>query len=296
MACELLQHFPLEIISVDSAMIYQGMDIGTAKPDATVLMASPHHLIDIRLPTETYSASEFCVDAKRIMDDIFSRGKIPLLVGGTMMYFRALQQGLAPLPEADPFLRSILMGMRQQHGVDSMHAWLAHVDPMAAKRIHRNDTQRTQRALEVYVLTEKPLSDWLDSKASTSTWQFVVLGLFPQQRAWLHERIATRFQQMLAHGFLHEVETLLNAWGLTEQHASMRTVGYRQACDYLRQHGDYAMFCEQGMAATRQLAKRQLTWLRSFSDAMLFDPQHPLCDAQVLAYMKRIMDNGGVEN
>ena len=296
LACELLQHFSFEIISVDSAMIYQGMDIGTAKPDTTILSAAPHHLIDICLPTATYSAAEFCVDATRIMDDIVRRGKIPLLVGGTMMYFRALQQGLAPLPEADPVLRSILVGIRQQHGADLMHAWLAHVDPIASKRIHRNDTQRIQRALEVYLLTEKPLSDWFDSTVSASTWQFVVLGLFPQQRAWLHERIATRFQQMVAQGFLHEVQTLLDTWELTEQHGSMRSVGYRQAWDYLRRHGNYAMFCEHGIAATRQLAKRQLTWLRGFSDAMLFDPQHPRCYAQVLAYVKRIMDNGGVGN
>ena len=296
LACELVQHLPFEIISVDSVMIYQGLNIGTAKPDATILQAYPHHLLDICLPTATYSVAEFYADAERIMSDIVARGKIPLLVDGTMMYFRALSQGLASLPEANQDLRDDLVIQRDRKGAVFMHAWLARVDPVAARRIHVNDTQRVQRALEVYVLTQKPLSQWLVVPPHRMTWNYALIGLCPLRRVWLHARIEERFHQMLAQGFLDEVAGLLDSWPLTEQHASMRAVGYRQAWDYIHRHRDHRLFCDSGIAATRQLAKRQLTWLRRFSDAMLFDPENSCCFAHVLAYVQRIMDNSGVES
>lgn len=272
-ACQWVQHLPFEIISVDSAMIYQDMNIGTAKPNQDVLNAAPHHLIDICAPTARYSAAEFCQDVLRERQSIIARGKIPLLVGGTMMYFRALQQGLSILPKADESLRAELVSLHQLHGAEYMHAWLKAVDSASANRIHAQDTQRTQRALEVYLLTQRPLSELHAEEIQAPRCEFVNICLFPNRRAWLHERIAQRFYAMCDSGFLDEVSYLINHWHVSRETPSMKSVGYRQALDYLEGIIDYTTFCDNAVVATRQLAKRQLTWLRSWPNMQYFDPE-----------------------
>lgn len=291
LACELVKHFPFEIISVDSAMIYRGMDIGTAKPEGQLLAQAPHHLIDILNPTESYSAAQFCKDVHLLCLDIFKRGKIPLLVGGTMMYFRALQQGLSTLPQANQQVRAELLQLAEQQGWDYLHHWLAQVDPTTAARIHVHDTQRIQRALEVYQLSGKPLSELIDKETINNEWQFINLILMPQQRQWLHQRIHLRFDQMLKDGFILEVENLLSQWQLSMSNPSMRSVGYRQALEYIQGECDYLTFKEKGVAATRQLAKRQLTWLRHWPKAINFEADNPNMGDEVVANIKRILDN-----
>ena len=286
LACELVQHFPVEIISVDSAMIYRDMDIGTAKPDRETLALAPHHLIDILNPPEHYSAAQFCEDAIRISEKIINQGKIPLLVGGTMMYFRALQQGLSSLPEADEKIRAQLLQQAEQHGWIYMHQELMRVDALSAAKIHPNDSQRIQRALEVYQITRRPLSEFLASSKFSSPYRFVNLLLMPTERAWLHQRIAQRFEHMLANGLIDEVEALLKKWQLTERDPSMRTVGYRQVLAYLQGQCDYANLCAKGIAATRQLAKRQLTWLRHWPDSFVFSAENPANASKVLKVIR----------
>lgn len=273
LACELVKQLPLEIVSVDSALIYREMTIGTAKPSAEELRQAPHHLIDIIDPPQSYSAAQFCQDATQTIEAIYQRGHWPLLVGGTMMYFNALQQGLSALPEADDLLRQRLLDEARTQGWDVMHQQLAAVDAQSAARIHPHDTQRIQRALEVFYLTGKPLTAFLAEQKQPSDYQFTNLILFPEQRAWLHERIATRFQLMLEQGFINEVEHLLKKWSLPKSCPAMRTVGYRQAIDYLDGIYDYPTMIEKSIAATRQLAKRQLTWLRSWPEATYFDSE-----------------------
>ena len=291
LAVELLTHFPFEIISVDSAMIYQGMDIGTAKPDAELLARAPHHLIDCCTPDTAYSAAQFCRDATDLINAIEARGHQALLVGGTMMYFRALQQGLSALPRADARLRAELAVHLEQQGVAALHAWLQRVDPEAAQRIHCHDTQRVQRALEVYLLTDKPLSVHLATTPSLVARRYINVALFPARRAWLHQRIEARLADMLAQGFLSEVSALVSQWQLTTLHPSMKSVGYRQALAYLSADIDYPTFCAQALAATRQLAKRQLTWLRHWPKIKYFDPEEAECTAQVVAYLQQIRHN-----
>lgn len=283
LACELVKAFPCEIISVDSAMIYRGMTIGTAKPDAETLAYAPHHLIDICNPDASYSAAQFCFDATRLCHSILAKGKIPLLVGGTMMYFKALQDGLSILPQADESIRNQLLQEAQQEGWAFMHAKLAHIDPTAAARIHPNDTQRIQRALEVYRLTGQSLSDFLQMPTASPVFSFVNILLLPGERAWLHERINLRFKAMLQEGLIEEVEYLLQQWVLTKNHPALRCVGYRQVFDYL--HGDYdkATLCDKGMAATRQLAKRQLTWLRNWPGGHPFVAENTTTSADVFS-------------
>ncbi len=272
LACEMASSFPFEMISVDSALIYREMNIGTAKPTADVLRHFPHHLIDIRSPIEIYSAAEFCDDVDRLIQDIKTRGRIPLLVGGTMMYFRALQEGLNQLPPANLTLRQQLKDEETLRGLQGMHVWLTAVDPLSAKRIHPHDKQRITRALEVYLLTGRPFSHYLEEQTPCGDLRFINIGLFPQDRTWLHQRISERFHGMLTLGFLHEVEHLIAHWPLTRSMPSMRCVGYKQALDYLEGMIDYTTFIAQGVAATRQLAKRQLTWLRSWQDITLVEP------------------------
>lgn len=293
-ACQWMEQLPCEIVSVDSAMIYQDMNIGTAKPSHDILKTSPHHLIDICPPTATYSAAQFCEDVRQVSQGIQARGNIPLLVGGTMMYFRALQQGLAVLPPADEVLRAELVAQHLLHGTDYMHQWLKQVDPHAALRIHAHDTQRTQRALEVYLLTKRPLSDYFAEASSTPQSQFINLSLFPQNRAWLHERIALRFQSMLAAGFLDEVRYLVEHWHVSRMMSSMRSVGYRQALDYLEGMIDYTTFNEQGMAATRQLAKRQLTWLKRWPNMHYYDPEDADVAENMLHFVKQRLTAQGL--
>lgn len=273
-AISLLENSPCEIISVDSAMIYRGMDIGTAKPDQKLLARAPHHLIDIREPTETYSAAAFRADALKLIKEIHRRGRIPLLVGGTMLYFRALLKGLAELPQADAAVRAEIEAEAQKKGWDGLHAELAVVDPEAARKIHPNDPQRLQRALEVFRLTGEPLSK-LQQKTSDQALPFKTYqyALMPEDRSWLHRRIEQRFQLMLERGFIDEVRTLYNREEMRPDLPSMRSVGYRQLWQYLADELSYSEMLEKGIIATRQLAKRQMTWLRSEAGLTIFDPQ-----------------------
>lgn len=284
LACELVTRMPCEIISVDSAMIYRGMDIGTAKPDAETLAKAPHHLIDILDPPDSYSAAQFCEDATRLCDAIISRGNTPLLVGGTMMYFRALQQGLSALPEANEQVRQQLLEQAQIHGWGFMHDKLVQVDPLAADRIHPHDTQRIQRALEVHMITGQPLSTYLDSGTMPSAYQFVNIMLLPTDRAWLHARINQRFGQMLEAGLIDEVVALLQQWNLKPDHPALRCVGYRQVFEYLQGDFDMDTLRAKGEAATRQLAKRQLTWLRHWPNGSCFEAEKP----DIMALLKHI--------
>ena len=272
-ACELVKRFPLEIISVDSAMIYQGMNIGTAKPDLETLENAPHHLIDICKPDEIYSVATFCSDTTTVCEQIFERGRVPLLVGGTMMYFRSLQAGLSVLPQADLVVRASLTLEAERWGWPHMHTVLMDVDPEAALRIHPHDVQRIMRALEVYRVTQKPLSSYLEEEKQGLPYPVLNLLLFPRRRAWLHDRIALRFDDMLAQGFLDEVEGLMQLYSSIDCLPSMRTVGYRQALDYFHGLVDHTAFRERSVAATRQLAKRQLTWLRSWTHSVMIDPE-----------------------
>lgn len=291
LACELLHHFPFEIISVDSAMIYRGMDIGTAKPDTETLLRAPHRLIDILDPPESYSAAQFCKDVATERQAILSKGRIPLLVGGTMMYFRALQQGLSALPEADEQIRGLLLQQAEQHGWDYMHQMLAKVDAISAARIHPHDTQRIQRALEVYQITQKPLSEFLQASNNRSTDRFINIALIPDDRGVLHERIAQRFAQMLRDGLVDEVKGLLQKWPLTPAHPSMRSVGYRQVLAHLQGEYDYEQLCIKGIEATRQLAKRQLTWLRHWPDTHVFAGDGLTSKPEIMAIIQQILDN-----
>ncbi len=291
LACELAQQVPVEIISVDSAMVYREMNIGTAKPDAEILARIPHHLIDMIDPPDSYSAACFCNDVAHLTDEIKRRGKVPLLVGGTMMYFRALQQGLSSLPPADESIRAILLQQAEEHGWAYMHQKLGRVDPVTAARIHPNDSQRIQRALEVYQLTTKPLSVFLQTAKAPSAYRFVNFSLIPEERSWLHERIAQRFTHMLQNGLVDEVVGLLQKWQLTLQHPSMRSVGYRQVLLHLQGEYDYATLCANGTAATRQLAKRQLTWLRHWPDTYAFVAENPASTGEIMAIMQQILDN-----
>jgi len=291
LACELVNRYSFEIISVDSAMIYREMNIGTAKPSSQELQLAPHHLINIKDPVETYSAAEFCTDASALCDSIISRGKTPLLVGGTMMYFNALQKGLSALPEADEVVRKQLEDEAEQHGWATLHQKLTQIDPETAARIHAHDAQRIQRALEVYYLTGTALSTLLAEQKNSSDYQFINFALFPEQRSWLHERIAQRFEQMLREGLVEEVRQLRAKWDLYPNLPSMRCVGYRQIWEYLQDEYDYSTMREKGIAATRQLAKRQLTWLRSWENVLLYDPQNATFNAEIIAKTGEILDN-----
>jgi tRNA dimethylallyltransferase len=264
--------FPLEIVSVDSAQVFRDMDIGTAKPDRATLEKFPHHLIDLISPEESYSAARFRSDALRVMAEITARGRIPLLAGGTMLYFKALRDGLSDLPQADAELRRAIDEEAQRRGWPALHAELAALDPAAAACLKPTDAQRIQRALEVVRLTGAPLADSLARRtAAAPPYRLIQLALQPSDRAVLHERIALRFDAMLAAGLVDEVMALRKKYRLHAGLPSMRCVGYRQAWDYLEGHCDRAALREKGIAATRQLAKRQLTWLRSWPEVTTFD-------------------------
>ena len=274
LAVDLAAQLPCDIISVDSAMIYRGMDIGTAKPEADVLARAPHRLIDIRDPAESYSAAQFRIDALREMGDISARGRVPLLVGGTMLYFRALQHGLSDLPSAQPELRARLDAEAQAFGGQHMHRRLAAVDPVAAQRIHPNDPQRVQRALEVYELSGRSMTELCADEAGAAPplpYRVLKLVVAPQDRAILHQRIEARFQQMLDNGFLTEVQRLYARGDLSTALPSMRAVGYRQAWAHLDGQVSHAEMVQNAIKSSRQLAKRQLTWLRGQPDGVWFD-------------------------
>jgi tRNA dimethylallyltransferase len=272
LAIALMERLPCELISVDSALIYRGMDIGTAKPDAETLARAPHRLIDILDPAESYSAARFRDDALREMAEITAAGRIPLLVGGTMLYYRALQQGLSPLPPGDAELRAQLEAEAADKGWQALHDRLAEVDPESAARIHPNDPQRLSRALEVYMLSGQPLSVlWREQEKSGFPYRAVKLAVAPIDRAVLHQRIALRFDLMLQQGFIEEVEALYRRGDLYPELPSIRCVGYRQAWHYLEGEWNRETMTERAIIATRQLAKRQYTWLRSESDLVWFD-------------------------
>lgn len=291
LAFELAQRYPFEIISVDSAMIYREMNIGTAKPTVADLEKVPHQLIDIIDPDASYSAAGFCSDVHRLCRQIRERKKLPLLVGGTMMYFHALQQGLSSLPQADEVIRGQIAQQAFMDGWEALHQKLATIDPHSALRIHRNDAQRIARALEVYYLTGKPLSAHLEQQKAKKEYHFVNLSLFPQQRSWLHERIGQRFTAMLDQGLIDEVDSLVKKWSMSIDMPALRCVGYRQVFDFLLGQYDFDHLREKGTAATRQLAKRQLTWLRQWPDALYFDPQDKDCSSKIMAKMGEILDN-----
>ncbi|MCW8470136.1 tRNA (adenosine(37)-N6)-dimethylallyltransferase MiaA [Fluoribacter gormanii] len=291
LACELVTRYPFELISVDSAMIYRDMNIGTAKPTAQELRIAPHHLIDIKNPIESYSAAQFCADALSLCEEIDKRGKIPLLVGGTMMYFNALQKGLSTLPEANLMIRQQLEDEAALYGWPVLHQKLVGIDPESAARIHAHDAQRIQRALEVYYLTGKTLSAFLEQDKEKPDHHFMNFILFPEQRAWLHERIAQRFDHMLAEGFIEEVRQLKQKWHLTMNLPAMRCVGYRQALEFLQGDYEYSIMRDKGIAATRQLAKRQLTWLRHWGEAFYYDPQNEAFCDEIIAKIGEILDN-----
>lgn len=263
-ALALAQALDAEIVSVDSALVYRGMDIGTAKPDAAERAAVPHHLIDIRDPVDAYSAAEFVADARRLVDEIRARRRRVLLVGGTMLYFKALFEGLAAMPPADEPLRAQIEAEAAAQGWPALHAQLACVDPVTAARLAPNDSQRIQRALEVFRASGRPLSDFHGAQERAPGWRPErFLSLEPQDRGWLHTRIAQRFDAMLAAGLLDEVRALRERPGMHAGLPSMRCVGYRQAWETLEQGSPLPALRERGIAATRQLAKRQLTWLRA---------------------------------
>ncbi len=283
LALELAQHLPVEIISVDSAIVYRGMDIGTSKPTAMERKAVPHHLIDIRDPTEVYSAAAFVQDALVAMQAIRERGNIPLLVGGTIFYFRALMQGLSPLPSADPFLRAALTAEAERLGWPALHQRLALIDPEAALRIHPQDGQRIQRALEVYTLTQKNLSTLCAEQPSKPQggdalsahgYRLLSFARMQPDRRILHQHIAERFHAMLEQGLVAEVEALWQRYDLTPTMPSMRAVGYRQIKAYLAGDLNYQTMTEQAIAATRQLAKRQISWIKQMPQIIPLENTH----------------------
>jgi tRNA dimethylallyltransferase len=267
------QRRPVEIVSVDSALVYRGMDIGTAKPTADERALAPHHLIDIIDPTESYSAAQFRNDALKLVAEIEGRGRIPLLVGGTMLYYMALTRGLNDLPEANPEMRAELDAEAARDGWPAMHTRLMAIDPETAARLAPNDSQRIQRALEVFMLTGRPLSAILKDpkKSQESEPEFVPIALEPSDRSVLHDRIEKRFDAMLKAGLIEEVESLRARGDLTPTMPSMRCVGYRQAWEYLDREIDYATMRDKGVFATRQLCKRQLTWLRGIEERRVVD-------------------------
>ena len=307
-AVELAQHLPVELISVDSALVFRDMDIGTAKPDTVTLARSPHHLIDIINPTEAYSAAAFRHDALRLMHDITRRGKIPLLVGGTMLYFKALREGLSDLPQSSPEVRAALDAEIAQHGIEHLHRQLAAVDAETAARLHPTDTQRIQRAMEIYRITGQPMSALIQNSKGvlpyaptdarivgaygntphTLPYRILSIALTPSDRSVLHARIATRFKAMLEHGLLEELRALREKYLLHANMTSMRCVGYRQAWQFMEGEINEAQLLETGLAATRQLAKRQLTWLRSMKDNIELDCLAPDLMQKVYAAINHI--------
>ncbi|ANN71000.1 tRNA (adenosine(37)-N6)-dimethylallyltransferase MiaA [Bordetella bronchialis] len=291
----LARRWPLEIVNVDSATIYRGMDIGTAKPSAQERASVPQHLLDIRDPAQAYSAAEFRADALRLIDDIRARGRVPLLAGGTMLYFKALRDGLDDLPSADPVLRASLEARAAKIGWPAMHDELARLDPVTAARLAPNDSQRIQRALEICIVSGQPMSALLRRAADRpsgpgANHRYITISLEPSDRAVLHDRIARRFDLMLRQGLVEEVRALRARGDLHTALPSVRCVGYRQIWSHLDGEIDLATAREQGIAATRQLAKRQITWLRALPDRTVVDCLAPDAAARVEAACARILD------
>jgi tRNA dimethylallyltransferase len=283
----------VEIISIDSALVYREMDIGTAKPTAEERAVAPHHLIDIVDPTDAYSAAQFRADTLRLTGEIHARGRLPLLVGGTMLYYKALTQGLNDLPAADADVRATLDADAAREGWPALHARLASIDPVTAARLAPNDSQRIQRALEVFMLTGQAMSALLAEPArqddAAAAWRFVPIALEPSERGVLHARIEKRFDAMLAGGFVDEVVKLRERGDLSPEMPSMRCVGYRQVWEYLDCAVDYSTMRDKGVFATRQLCKRQLTWLRSMTERVVVDCCDPHATARVLEAIEALL-------
>jgi tRNA dimethylallyltransferase len=275
LAIALRQQLPVELISVDSALIYRGMDIGTAKPSAEELALAPHRLLDIRDPSEAYSAAEFRRDALAEMAEITQSGRIPLLVGGTMLYYKALLEGLSPLPPADPEVRQRIEQQANERGWDALHRQLCEIDPVAGNRIHPNDPQRLSRALEVFFISGKTLTELTKTAGEALPYDVVQFAIAPQQREAIHQRIELRFQQMLASGFEAEARALYARGDLHTDMPSIRCVGYRQMWSYLAGEITYDDMVYRGICATRQLAKRQITWLRGWKEVHWLDSEQP---------------------
>ena len=290
LAVELTRRFPCTIISVDSAMIYRGMDIGTAKPGPEILRVAPHRLIDILDPAESYSAAQFCADAAREMREIMAAGRIPLLVGGTMLYFRALQRGLADLPPADAAVRARLDQQGRERGWAYLHQRLCSVDPVAGARIHPNDPQRIQRALEVYDLSGVPMTDFL-ARRTAAPWQgrIIKMVVAPGDRTVLRQRIASRFHAMLEQGLIAEVQALRKRGDLDRNRPALRSVGYRQTWDYLSAELNFEEMVRKAVTATGQLAKRQMTWLRQETEAQWFDALEQKLYSKAITYIKSMV-------
>lgn len=287
LACELYDRLDAELISVDSSLVYRDMDIGSAKPSPQELEQYPHHLINILDATQSFSASEFKEQAETLCDDIIHRGKTPILVGGTMLYFKALQQGLDDMPSSDEAIRQKLLKRVEAEGLLALHQELERVDKVASKRIHPNDTQRILRALEVFYITNQPISAfWEKSAHSQGRFQFINIALLPSDREQLHQMIEQRFDAMLEAGFIDEVKALIQK-GITSSYASQRAVGYRQAHQYLEGKIDYQTMREKGIVASRQLAKRQLTWLRHYPDVKTFTPFSDGLAEKVMTYLQK---------
>ncbi|EKO3573506.1 tRNA (adenosine(37)-N6)-dimethylallyltransferase MiaA [bacterium 19MO03SA05] len=274
LAIRLRQKYPVEIISVDSALIYKGMDVGTAKPDARELVLAPHRLIDILDPSEAYSVADFRQDALREMQAIVNEGKIPLLVGGTMLYYKALLDGLSPLPAANPAVRQQIESQAQEQGWAALHAQLQQIDPISAARIHPNDPQRLSRALEVYKISGKTLTELTQTKGESIPFRVKQFAIAPMDRAELHRRIELRFEKMVKSGFEEEVKALYDRNDLHPDLPSIRCVGYRQMWDYFDGNSTLDEAIYRGICATRQLAKRQLTWLRSWDELTWLDSEN----------------------
>ncbi len=273
-ASKLVKNYPLEIISVDSVMVYKGLDIGSAKPTSEELKLCPHHLIDVCEPTENYSAGEFYQDVQQVIQSIIRKGKIPFLVGGTMMYFRVLERGISQLPSANPSVRKQIDSEAAANGWAKLHQELQRIDPTAAKRIDPSDKQRIQRALEVHRITGKPISSFHGEHKQPIDYQRLNLSLVPSKRDILYKRIENRFDAMLDQGLVSEVGHLLSKNSLTSSHNSMKSVGYKQICEFIENKCSLDEARAKAVVATRRLAKRQLTWLRSDPDSLVIDPLH----------------------
>tara|TARA_B110000483_G_C18204016_1_gene546685 strand:+ start:1932 stop:2873 length:942 start_codon:yes stop_codon:yes gene_type:complete len=287
---ELAQHLPIEVVSVDSALVYRHMNIGTAKPNIEELSQCPHHLINIIDPSEHYSAAQFRTDAEKLAKDIKIRGGIPVFSGGTMMYYKALKEGLNQLPVRNEGIRKEIDLEAKQHGWPYIHEKLRKIDPETAKRINPNDSQRIQRAIEVFNITGEPMSKLLSAKISNQTTiKTIDIALVPESRAELHKNIGLRFKNMIAIGLIEEVVQIKKRWDLSLEMTSMRCVGYRQVWEYLEGKYDEQTLIEKGSAATRQLAKRQLTWLRSFPIKHVLDPYSESTRPEILRLVKTLI-------
>ena len=291
LACLLTDEFPFELVNVDASLVYKELNIGAAKPDSLQLARYPHHLLNCCDLQTVYSVAQFCEDASRVCHEILAKGRYPLLVGGTMMYFHAFTHGLAKLSEASEDVREKVKNEVAKLGWPAMHAELSRIDGLSAARIHPHDKQRLTRAFEIYWQTGRTWSSFLQEASSYCEFDCQHLALFPEPRSWLHERIAFRFQQMLQEGFLDEVQTILQTPHIHLAHPALRSVGYRQAIMYLQGELDGSLWQEKAITATRQLAKRQMTWLRSFEHRKDFFQPNPNILKEIVACIEKILDN-----